>query len=1327
MGLVVQTIRRIALVLALGHACTPVALASETDHAPQPGLAKLIAELTRQSVGDDQLRQSKSGIWQLDTAGGFQHVSLAQPLTGGHIRLGCVASLDQANAFYGRDIATGKTSAFGSAAAQREVQAAQLHGMSVPEYRFYSRLIDEFKNGAQKAGSSITIFNNDGPGEGFNSSAGQFLPAPGNDANLNLGAQRLALFNAAADVWENFLDSEVAIQVRSQFDPLAPCSTSGGVLGSAGAVTFYRDTTAFEYPDTWYHVALANKQVGFDINGATAEINATFNSDVDAGCLGVGTRFYYGLDNATPAGTVNLFVVLLHEMGHGLGFSTLVGSSGALSGGFADIWLRFMYDNSASKTWFAMNDGERAASAINTGNLYWEGANVIQAGSYLTVGRQVSTGRVQLYAPNPYEGGSSVSHYSSVVSPNVLMEPAINSGLSLDLDLTRQLMRDIGWYRDSNQDGSPDSITNVSPSSGSFAQGSSQTISWTNTTDFTRNVSIELSTDGGASYPTSIASNIANTGSFSWTVPSTPTNQARVRVREHDFLTPLGASSGNFTIASGNTAPSFTPAVAIDRQRGSAAGSAVPVGTASDAETSAGSLVVTQISGGSSAGVSAGSISNSNGSISAIVAASCSATAGTVRFQASDGALTGTGDLQVNLSDNTAPTLSYANSSLDGGSGTTVSPQTGLSDNGSIDSVVVHSAGTYSGGISVDAAGVVTLSAAAPVGTHTITIRATDNCGAQTDASFQLSVDNTAPSFTPAAAINRQQGSAAGAAVTVGTVSDAQTAAGSLVVSAIAGGTGSGLSISDLSNSSGTVQASVAASCSASTGTQRFQVSDGSLTGNGDLSVNVSANSAPTLAYTNASVNGSSSTTVSPQTGPSDNGSIDSVVVHSAGTYSGGISVDAAGVVTLSAAAPVGTHTITIRATDNCGAQTDASFQLSVDNTAPSFTPAAAINRQQGSAAGAAVTVGTVSDAQTAAGSLVVSAIAGGTGSGLSISNLSNSSGTVQASVAASCSASTGTQRFQVSDGSLTGNGDLSVNVSANSAPTLAYTNASVNGGSSTTVSPQTGPSDNGSIDSVVVHSAGTYSGGISVDAAGVVTLSAAAPVGTHTITIRATDNCGASTDASFQATVSSGNTAPNIVPVAGLGRQQGSAVGTAVVVATVSDAESSSGSLQVTLETGGTSSGISLSGITNSNGEISGVLTASCDATAGSLRLRVSDGLASQIAELNVAVTVDTAPVQSGYSSPRIVGLGSSLSIAPLAPPTDNGSIDSISVAALSPGFDGDLSSASLAGTFEVSNAGPVADHTLRVTASDNCGLQSQTDFLLRVLPNSIFSNGFE
>ena len=58
-------------------------------------------------------------------------------------------------------------------------------------------------------------------------------------------------------------------------------------------------------------------------------------------------------------------------------------------------------------------------------------------------------GRVRMFAPNPVDTGSSVSHYDDVAFPNQLMEPTISSDLTHNVappfDLTFPLFLDLGW------------------------------------------------------------------------------------------------------------------------------------------------------------------------------------------------------------------------------------------------------------------------------------------------------------------------------------------------------------------------------------------------------------------------------------------------------------------------------------------------------------------------------------------------------------------------------------------------------------------------------------------------------------------------------------------------------------------------------------------------------------------------------------------------------------------------------------------------------------------------------------------------------------------
>jgi hypothetical protein len=57
-----------------------------------------------------------------------------------------------------------------------------------------------------------------------------------------------------------------------------------------------------------------------------------------------------------------------------------------------------------------------------------------------------TNGRIRMFAPNPRQPGSSVSHWDNTVRPRLLMEPAINPLIPQTLDLTITNFRDIGWF-----------------------------------------------------------------------------------------------------------------------------------------------------------------------------------------------------------------------------------------------------------------------------------------------------------------------------------------------------------------------------------------------------------------------------------------------------------------------------------------------------------------------------------------------------------------------------------------------------------------------------------------------------------------------------------------------------------------------------------------------------------------------------------------------------------------------------------------------------------------------------------------------------------------
>jgi hypothetical protein len=239
--------------------------------------------------------------------------------------------------------------------------------------------------------ATITVVNVDGPNEGFND------PTPaapvGGNPGTTIGQQRLIAFQFAADLWGATLDSNVEVRVTAAFNPLG-----ANVLGSAGTTFVFSDFSGpfpfpgAQFPNTWYHSALADKRTGAELNPGFADINAQFSSNFN---------FYLGLDNNHGAQN-DLVVVVLHELAHGLGFSAFVNSStGANFAGRTDIYSKFAFDNTIGLLWTNMTNAQRQASAINFSNLVWTGSNVT-AGvpSVLNFGSPV----VRVDSPAPIAG-----------------------------------------------------------------------------------------------------------------------------------------------------------------------------------------------------------------------------------------------------------------------------------------------------------------------------------------------------------------------------------------------------------------------------------------------------------------------------------------------------------------------------------------------------------------------------------------------------------------------------------------------------------------------------------------------------------------------------------------------------------------------------------------------------------------------------------------------------------------------------------------------------------------------------------------------------------
>jgi len=299
----------------------------------------------------------------------------------------------------------------------------------------------------------------DSPGEGF-SDMTPTSPVGGN-TGTTLGQQRLNVFRRAADIWGRALSGNIPVVVVAKFDGLS-CDASSAVLGGAGAITVAANFANAPQPDTWYHIALANALAGEDKAPNYGDISATFNSNIGSGnaCL-AGTGWYLGLDH-NEGSNIDLLAIVLHEIGHGLGFSTFLNEAdGAWFFGRPDVFGSFIRDNSLRLQWTQMTQAQRVTSAVNTGNLVWSGSYVTTAAAGSLSGGKDGNGRVKLFAPNPVQSGSSISHWDTSATPSLLLQPYISSGQASNLDLTDELMKDIGWpVHDGDGDGVVDDADN---------------------------------------------------------------------------------------------------------------------------------------------------------------------------------------------------------------------------------------------------------------------------------------------------------------------------------------------------------------------------------------------------------------------------------------------------------------------------------------------------------------------------------------------------------------------------------------------------------------------------------------------------------------------------------------------------------------------------------------------------------------------------------------------------------------------------------------------------------------------------------------------------
>ena len=241
--------------------------------------------------------------------------------------------------------------------------------------------------------------------------------------------QGLAATSHALNLWSQQLVGTVPVDIN-----VTLTSMGAGILGGS-----YRQPS-YLINGTFYPSPLANQLLGYDFS-TQRDIRIEMNSNFS---------WYYGTNAPTPSNQVDWITIMLHEITHGLGFFSLCGNNGAYSyatstGGisptsYPGIFDRQLYLGTTGSICLTDINQSQRATLVTSNNLYSG-----RPSSYLLAANGGT--RVKMYAPNSWQGGSSVSHWDDMVTFSTFMKWSASYGFRLHTFNAQKIgiLRDMGW------------------------------------------------------------------------------------------------------------------------------------------------------------------------------------------------------------------------------------------------------------------------------------------------------------------------------------------------------------------------------------------------------------------------------------------------------------------------------------------------------------------------------------------------------------------------------------------------------------------------------------------------------------------------------------------------------------------------------------------------------------------------------------------------------------------------------------------------------------------------------------------------------------------
>lgn len=247
-------------------------------------------------------------------------------------------------------------------------------------------------------------------------------------------------FEKAVGIWETLLISNQTIRINAKWEHIG----GGTTLAYSGATRIYRNIDNAPYRDVWYVCPLAEAISGKDLNNGDFDINVTLNSNTD---------WSYSTNGTTFSGKFDLVTVALHEIAHGLGFSSsmkLINNES--EGQWGQSSFPYIFD-----TFVQTEDGDLLVDKSNYPNPSEDlKEEMISNSLVFNVTNDNYLGRApEIYSPETFKEGASLSHIdfrdanSSSESPNAysIMSPSILAALAIHKPSGEVLtiLNEIGW------------------------------------------------------------------------------------------------------------------------------------------------------------------------------------------------------------------------------------------------------------------------------------------------------------------------------------------------------------------------------------------------------------------------------------------------------------------------------------------------------------------------------------------------------------------------------------------------------------------------------------------------------------------------------------------------------------------------------------------------------------------------------------------------------------------------------------------------------------------------------------------------------------------